>query len=100
MECAVRERTRNALKAARQIGWEGDIREGPFIAGFPNDPDATWAAYMIAWKQQNNGMSFICAPFPLPHVGAKAWAAGVWCIDQNGDLAASFLNDDPVGGHH
>jgi hypothetical protein len=56
------------LRAA-EAGWEGDIRNwrnGPFVAPLPvNYGDGT-IRYMIAWKQDNNGTTFVASPFPLP----------------------------------
>lgn len=52
------------FQMARKIGWEGDIRQGPFIAGLPTyDGDGL---IMIAWKQDNNGETFILSPIQLP----------------------------------
>jgi hypothetical protein len=58
---------RNALAAARQAGWEGDFREGPFISVLP-DPNNMCSAVYVGWKQDNNGTTFIVSPFPLPHL--------------------------------
>lgn len=53
-----------ALGAARNVGWEGDIREGPLISAIPSaDGDVR---YIIAWKQDNNGTTFVATPYPLP----------------------------------
>ena len=49
---------------ARKIGWEGDISWGPYISMLPqNESDCL---FMLAWKQANNGTTFIASPFELP----------------------------------
>ena len=55
-----KQRKANAMVVAKEIGWEGDMREGPFIAGLPEDCE-----YMIAWKQDNNGNCFVATPHRL-----------------------------------
>ena len=55
---------RDAMKLARRAGWEGDIRDGPYVAALPNGDCES--SLMIAWKQQSNGDTFIVSPFPLP----------------------------------
>lgn len=64
---------KRAMDAAYEAGWEGDIRpdSGPFVSGIP-DPDCGWSSYMIAWKQDNNGTTFIASPCQLPHLGRVA----------------------------
>jgi len=56
-----------AFKLARKVGWEGDIRpdSGPFVAGLPGDEIGMDGNIMIAWKQDNNGETFIVSPFRL-----------------------------------
>lgn len=46
-------------------GWEGDIRQGPFVAGFPVHDGG---AFVVAWKQDNNGTTFIASPQRLLHL--------------------------------
>ena len=53
-----------AFELARAKGWEGDTRQGPFIAGIPTGDYTT--GILIAWKQGNNGITFIASPFKLP----------------------------------
>lgn len=55
-----------ALSQAKSMGWEGDMREGPFIAGLPPDAPGADGQIMIAWKQRNNGETFVVSPHPLP----------------------------------
>jgi hypothetical protein len=64
-----------AMQLARQIGWEGDVRGGFF------GPDGPWVCplpcgdcqndYLIAWKQDNNGSTFIASPVALPWLRAS-----------------------------
>jgi hypothetical protein len=64
-------RWKRAQQIARQIGWEGDIR-----GGFFSDVGGPWVCplplgdysneYLIAWKQDNNGQTFIASPVLLP----------------------------------
>ena len=62
------ERLGAAKALARRLGWEGDMREGPYIAGFPGR-DGHDDGIIIAWKQDNNGDTFVVSPEQLP------WAA-------------------------
>jgi hypothetical protein len=55
-----------AQELARKIGWEGDIGSGPFIAGLPTHETASDGQYVIAWKQSNNGDTFVASPYRLP----------------------------------
>lgn len=63
-----------AQRLAHSLGWDGTFRDGPFVAGLPM-PEADEFGFMIAWKQDNNGTTFVASPIPLPHLagfGAKA----------------------------
>lgn len=63
-----------AQSLARKLGWDGTYREGPYVSGLPM-PDADDFGFMVAWKQDNNGTTFVASPVPLPHLdgfGAKA----------------------------
>jgi len=56
---------------AGKVGWEGDIREGPYVAGLPvasgpDKDDFTNSEFLIGWKQDNNGRTFIASPVELP----------------------------------
>jgi hypothetical protein len=54
-----------AKKLARQIGWEGDIRTGPYVTVIPNIPGNYCPCdVLIAWNQDNNGATFIASPHP------------------------------------
>jgi len=51
--------------ALTRLEWEGDMREGPFYAGIPTNMDY-WPSFMMAWKQDNNGSTFVATPQALP----------------------------------
>jgi hypothetical protein len=53
-----------AQNGGRKIRWDGDIREGPYVAPLPG-PDSGESHFMIAWKQDNNGAAFVASPFRL-----------------------------------
>lgn len=59
-----------AKAGALKLGWEGDIREGPYIAMCPipdGGPEYNGdGTFFVAWKQDNNGETFIASPFRLP----------------------------------
>jgi hypothetical protein len=55
-----------AYDLAKKVGWEGDIRSGPFIAGLPTHETAIDGNVMLAWKQDNNGDTFVVSPYKLP----------------------------------
>ncbi len=56
-----------ALALARKKYWEGDFRPNytPRVLWLP-DPRRNKFRYAFAWKQDNNGTTFIVAPFVLP----------------------------------
>ncbi len=51
--------------AKDQLHWEGDIREGPFWCPMPNRQGDYWPVFMVAWKQDNNGATFVASPFEI-----------------------------------
>jgi len=53
-----------AQKLAIKLGWEGDIREGPYVTVLPDQGGST-PPFVIAWKQDNNGTTFVASPFHL-----------------------------------
>jgi hypothetical protein len=69
-----------AFHAAREwLGWEGDVSDGdlwatvlPPTEGFGWGPDMP---FVLAWKQKNNGTTFIASPYRLPWVeqGCFGW---------------------------
>jgi hypothetical protein len=50
---------------ARFLGWEGDIREGPYVSILPSYDSGSESPFLIAWKQDNNGECFIVSPYLL-----------------------------------
>jgi hypothetical protein len=56
----------NAKEAFRSMGWEGDVREGPFYFALPGHNEML-IGYII--KQDNNGDTYIASPVPLPYLG-------------------------------
>ena len=69
----------NALAAAKQLSpirWEGDIREGPFVAGVPTYREIG-LVYMIAWKQDKNHTTFVASPEELPWIAANCYSQAV-----------------------
>jgi hypothetical protein len=49
--------------ALAHLEWEGDVNDGPYIAPLPcND---AYCDFMVAWKQKNNGDTFIGCPYAL-----------------------------------
>lgn len=59
---------REAKEAARAKGWEGDYRgEGrPRVLFLPGAGSNCAFQHAFAWKQDNNGTTFIISPYPLP----------------------------------
>lgn len=60
-----------AEAAFKQIGWEGDTREGPYYFAVPGD-NKMEIGYIV--KQDNNGDCFVASPVPLPHLERLAQA--------------------------
>ena len=56
--------------AMNDVGWEGDVREGPYIIPVLAEVEVLHA---VAWKQDNNGNTFIWSPVPLPHLDSVAF---------------------------
>ena len=52
---------------ALDLGWEGDICQGPFVSVFPQTPgDYCHPKIMIGFKQRSNGTTFIYSGWKLP----------------------------------
>ena len=62
---------RVAKVGARKLGWEGDISCGPYISALPVDDPGSPCPIMIAWKQSNNGTTFVASPYELPWLNGK-----------------------------
>lgn len=59
--------------AGDHLGWQGDVSDGPYISAVPSI-DARYAYdrnyyYMIGWKQNNNGITFIASEVFIPRLG-------------------------------
>jgi hypothetical protein len=67
-----------AFELASTIGWEGDVRGEPYVAGLPGAESGDDHNIMIAWKQDNNGDTFVVSPFELPYLKEEGlkWAKG------------------------
>ena len=73
--------------AARRIGWEGDISAGPYWMYFPSVDHETFA---VAWKQSNNGATFIASPYPLPWIESDT-------LDRVEQIPMPIPSKDPLG---
>lgn len=60
-----------AKVSAKLIGWDGDIREGPFVSVLPPGGCGEQSLFIIAWKQDNNGTSFVASPYALPWLATE-----------------------------
>lgn len=58
-------RWREAQDEARNHHWEGDFRQDPVVFWLPGE---TGFEYGFAFKQDNNGTTFVMSPVPLPHL--------------------------------
>ena len=74
-------RWRVARQLGRRIGWEGDFR-GPISCPLPNGDCG--GEYLIAWKQDNNGATFVASPFALLWLQREAngWTKGEYRDDE------------------
>lgn len=66
------------LARAEGCTWEGDFREGPFVFHVPSPGDSGMAAG-FAWKQDNNGATFLCSPVSLDWHDGCAEFLGAFC---------------------
>ena len=55
---------RESQLSARKKGWEGDFRCGPKVFWIPMNGDKM--VYGFVFKQDNNGITFVVSPVPLP----------------------------------
>lgn len=55
----------DAMDGFKAAGWEGDVREGPFVFSVPAESDMQWG---LALKQDNNGTTFVASPVAMPHL--------------------------------
>lgn len=54
-----------AQRLAEALGWDGDLREGPYFSRLPEN-DFYPGSFLLAWKQDNNGTTYIASPYRLP----------------------------------
>jgi len=54
-----------AERLALEAGWEGDVRGEVFVAALPPNDGGCSCPLMIAWKQDNNGTTFVYSPWRL-----------------------------------
>lgn len=53
--------------AAKYSNWEGDIREGIYVSAVPDGEESgDTCCLLIAWKQDNNGTTFLYSKKELP----------------------------------
>lgn len=61
-----------AQELAEKAGWEGDIRDGPYVTVLPEPPGTSGLPpVVIGWKQGNNGGTFVASPYELPWLAAE-----------------------------
>ncbi|WP_341020752.1 hypothetical protein [Brevundimonas diminuta] len=54
---------------AHELGWEGDMSQGPFVSMLPDIKSG--GGYLVAaFKQSNNGVTFIGSQVELPYLRA------------------------------
>lgn len=63
-----------AQMLATHVGWEGDIIQGPYLTFLP-DPANNQTFPVFAWKQQNNGSTFVASVRPLHHMDGEGFAS-------------------------
>jgi hypothetical protein len=54
---------KEAKSMAYAEGWEGDFRQGPVVFWVPTSDSFK---YGFAFKQDNNGSTFVISPVPMP----------------------------------
>lgn len=70
-----------ALGAFRLLGWEGDVRSGPYFFALPDPPNCTMQLG-LAVKQDNGGRCFFASPFRLPYLEDSPEPSETWCTTQ------------------
>jgi hypothetical protein len=59
---------------ATRIGWDGDLREGPYFCPLPESDgwgNGESALFLLAWKMDDNGTTFVASPHRLPWLDAN-----------------------------
>jgi hypothetical protein len=49
-----------------RTSWEGDIRQGPYVAGLMPPDHGQEFQVAVGLKQDNNGMIFVWSPYEMP----------------------------------
>jgi hypothetical protein len=49
--------------AAEHLDWPGDVREGPYVFSIPAE---TNCALGVAWKEDNNGTTYVVSQMEMP----------------------------------
>jgi hypothetical protein len=63
------------MEIARSHGhWEGDVAHGPYISAVP-DSGGLDCALILAWKQSNNGTTYVASQIELPWLAEYRLAA-------------------------
>jgi hypothetical protein len=58
------------MECARRYGdWEGDVAHGVFISAVPTEDGE--CKLMLAWKQSNNGDTYVVSEMALPWLGER-----------------------------
>lgn len=60
-----------AQAGAKQLGWEGDCSQGPYVAPLPAPDKEGRGRFVIGFKQSNNGTTFLASPDQLPQLGSR-----------------------------
>lgn len=66
-----------AKRLATLKGWEGDMREGPYVFALPPSDGYCNFDVGIAFKQDNNGQTYVTSPRPLPWLGVDGSLTGM-----------------------
>ncbi|HDR2753176.1 TPA: hypothetical protein QCJ76_001744 [Enterobacter asburiae] len=61
---------KEAKSVALNGKWEGDFRGSPRVFWIPAEQEFLYA---FAWKQDNNGSTFIVSPHALPHLNEHTY---------------------------
>lgn len=60
-----------AYAAAKERGWDGDFREGPYVSGIPPRRGTFDPTFVLGWKQDRNGTTFVVSPYEMPWLDRK-----------------------------
>lgn len=72
---------------AKKLGWEGDCREGPYYSGLPCEGGFN---FILAWKQDNNGSTFVFSEVPLSFLQRDAVDYGLWAKNSCGEMRTIY----------